>query len=330
MGGPDSVSLPASVTPGMTIDISVNLIAPEAPGKHQSYWMFQAPNGARFGVGPASDKPIWVKIRAVVTLIGNGTATPVVSSIAPPPTFAQGLPSTPTLAIAYDFVGNACAARWESNTGLLSCPGVDGDTSGFVIPMANARLEDGTTIQVPTLLTFPQYSGNGFIQGTYPEYQVQVGDHFQTTSSCQYAAPSCSVLFQLSYLDASGSKADLWTFGEFYDGKYFHLDLDLSKLAGERIRFILRIYTLGSPVDDRALWVAPQLVHFPVTPVPPSPTGTPRRGSPTPAPSSTPTPISRTGATPTPTPGPGNQGAVPSLSQIIQNILNFLNHLLGN
>jgi Ig-like domain from next to BRCA1 gene len=329
MGGPGSVSLPASVAPGSTIDISVNLITPTIAGKHQSYWMFQTPNGARFGVGPSADKPIWVKIRAIPPAIGTGTFP----AFGPSPTstipLAPGEAATLPPGISYDFAKNACAARWESNKGFLPCPGLDGDINGFVVPLDHANLEDGTTVHLPTLLTFPQYSGDGYIQGTYPEYEVQPGDHFQTTSSCEFAATSCSVLFQLSYLDSRGIKLDLWTFGEFFDGKYFHLDLDLSQLAEKKVSFVLRIYALGSPVDDRALWIAPQIVHFPVTPILPTPTSTARVESPTATLSPSPTNAFKPALTPTPTSGSGNQNSPPSLAQIVGYIVAFLKRLLG-
>ncbi len=78
------------------------------------------------------------------------------------------------------------------------------------------------------------------------------------------ALKACSALFQISYIDFSGSKNDLWTIGEFYDGKYSNADIDLSRLAGMKVKFVLSVSALGSPVDDRALWIAPHIVHLPV------------------------------------------------------------------
>ena len=38
---------------------------------------------------------------------------------------------------------------------------------------------------------------------------------------------------------------DFWAFGEQYDGKYFTVDLDLSPLAGQDVKFVLSVLSLG-------------------------------------------------------------------------------------
>ncbi len=198
----------------------------------------------------------------------------------------------------YDFAANACAAQWQSNVGVLPCPGADGDPNGFVLALDRAQLEDGTTAPLPTLLTFPQDSSDGYILGVYPGYDVQAGDHLQASVGCEKDATDCSVLFRVSYLDAADSPHDVWTLGEFYDGNYFNLDLDLDREAGQKVKFVLYVGGLGSATGDRALWVAPRIVHFPAeeTTATSSPTAT--LPEPTPTPSLTPT----APATPTSTP----------------------------
>lgn len=44
MAGPEAVSVP-NVAPGNTVDISVNLVAPDKPGRYRSYWRLRLPNG---------------------------------------------------------------------------------------------------------------------------------------------------------------------------------------------------------------------------------------------------------------------------------------------
>lgn len=44
MQGPDSVDVP-DVKPGKTVDVSVDLVSPEAMGQHRSYWRLQLGNG---------------------------------------------------------------------------------------------------------------------------------------------------------------------------------------------------------------------------------------------------------------------------------------------
>lgn len=66
------IQLPATVAPGQTVDLTVQMRAPVTPGSYQSDWKLQSPQGAFFGVG-RSGSPLWVKI--------NVTAVPGTSTI---------------------------------------------------------------------------------------------------------------------------------------------------------------------------------------------------------------------------------------------------------
>ncbi len=59
---PDSLPFPASVPPGATLDLGVRLMAPEQPGEYTSYWIIQAPNGEKFGLGAEGVDPLVVQI----------------------------------------------------------------------------------------------------------------------------------------------------------------------------------------------------------------------------------------------------------------------------
>ncbi len=58
MSGPNWVPFPQDVPPGDHMFIGVTLIAPYEGGTHTSYWMLQAPDGSKFGVGERGDKPL--------------------------------------------------------------------------------------------------------------------------------------------------------------------------------------------------------------------------------------------------------------------------------
>ena len=51
-----NVYVPAVVAPGQVVDLSVNLIAPNANGTYKGYWQMRSPQGQNFG------QTIWVKI----------------------------------------------------------------------------------------------------------------------------------------------------------------------------------------------------------------------------------------------------------------------------
>jgi hypothetical protein len=66
MGGPaEGLPLPASVSPGEEVVLSVELTAPEVPGRYQGYWLLRDARGAEFGYGDDADQAFWVKIRVV-------------------------------------------------------------------------------------------------------------------------------------------------------------------------------------------------------------------------------------------------------------------------
>ncbi len=58
MSGANWVAFPKEVPPGDHMFIGVIMIAPYEGGTHTSYWMLQAPDGSKFGVGERGDKPL--------------------------------------------------------------------------------------------------------------------------------------------------------------------------------------------------------------------------------------------------------------------------------
>ena len=234
MGGVD-VLIPQTVVPGQTVDVGVNLTAPSLGGSYRGYWQLKNASGALFGIGSTYDKPFWVDI--VVSGSGSGGTT------------------------AFDFVSSVCTATWSSGSGILPCPGTDGDTRGFVLGVTTPRLENGVTDTQPGLLTFPQNSSAGYIQGAYPAFGVQAGDRFKARLTCEYGASDCFVIYRLDYRIGGGPVQTLGTFGERYDGLYYSADIDLSALAGQNVNFILTILANGSAVGDRALWIAPRIAR---------------------------------------------------------------------
>lgn len=245
MSGPASVNLPTSVAPDQTIDLSVNLTAPATAGHYRGYWMLSNASGALFGIGTDSNSPFWVDIN-----VSGSTATNT----------------------AYDFTANVCAAQWKSGAGTLPCPGTDGSSTGYVLKLDAPVLEDGST-GAPGLLTMPQNKYDGYIQGFYPEFTVQAGDRFQAKVGCQQGQ-SCYVTYRLNYMTTSGWIGTFWQWRESNDGKYYTADIDLTPLAGKKVKFILTILATGYATGDRAIWSAPRIYRLgagaPPTAAPPT------------------------------------------------------------
>jgi len=232
MSGPSAVSIGATVNPGQSIDLSVGLTAPSADGRYRGYWKLRNASYALFGVGAQAETAFWVDINV------KG------------PSFAS-----------FDFISNFCDADWESNVGLLPCPGTEGDPNGYVFRVDSPRLENGDRADGAALLTYPRDNKNGFISGTYPAVDVKSGDRFRALLSCGYNKERCNVIFRLEFR-SGGQVWKLGTWNEAYEGRYFNIDLDLSSLAGRRGKFILTVLANGSAREDEAYWISPRIVSY--------------------------------------------------------------------
>jgi len=280
MGAASTAKFPKSVAVGETVDISINMTAPTAAGSYRGYWMFKNEDGAYFGIGAQANKAWWVDIKVTggpTVTPGTPTATPTTGG----PTATPSSTPVPAADTAYDFAVNACNASWHSGAGpeALPCPGTDGDAKGFVLKVANPKLEDGTTASQSGIITFPENKQDGYIQGIYPAFKVQSGDRFQSTINCKQDAASCYVVFRLDYQTGSDPIKTYWgPFLERNEGGVFNVDVDLTSLAGKDVKFILTVLAVGSPTGDYALWVGPRIYR-------------PGSGSPT----ATATPISTSG-----------------------------------
>ena len=75
MGASASVPVSGSTDPGQSVDLSVEMKAPETQGTYQSWWKLRNPSGVLFGIGPNSDSGFWVRIIVEGTPISIGTPT---------------------------------------------------------------------------------------------------------------------------------------------------------------------------------------------------------------------------------------------------------------
>ena len=123
MSAPDSVPLTSgAVAPGETVDVSVNLVAPDAPGTYQGNFLIRSPDNVVFGLGPSADQSFWVKIEVFPPASATPTATATATSTPEPPSKPDLVinlleldPATPTKGNPVDVrvqvynVGNAVA-----------------------------------------------------------------------------------------------------------------------------------------------------------------------------------------------------------------------------
>ncbi len=253
LGAPNVVSLPGNVGPGQTIDIPVNFTAPEKTGNYIGYWKLRNASGVLFGTG-SGDANIYVDIKVAGYLVG-----------------------------AYDFLANFCDASWRNGSKDLPCPGTEGDNQGFVLSLDSPKLENGKSLG-NALLTYPEKGTNGVIVGKYPGITIQTGDRFQANIACKYKADDCDMIFRLQYQIGNGSVKTLGQWREVYEGGSYPINIDLSFLDGQKVKFILSVLANGTSRDDFALWVLPRITRQ--SSKPPTKTPTPSL-SPTPTGSAT-------------------------------------------
>ncbi len=97
MGAPTSVALEADVDPNQSVEISVEMVAPQSPGTYQGNWKMANAGGALFGIGPNGNLPFWVRI-VVPQGLATSTATPGITPSANPsvsPSYTPTSTSTP-------------------------------------------------------------------------------------------------------------------------------------------------------------------------------------------------------------------------------------------
>jgi hypothetical protein len=232
MGGDEKISFKGTVKPGQTIDLSLDLTAPAKAGEYQGFWALRGPDGVDFGLGERGEEPFWVDIEV----------------------------RSPNKTV-YDLLEHYCEAAWHSGAGDMQCPGNPSSTTGFVLEVDEAKLENRTTENEPVLWTQPQTVEDGLISGEYPAFKVKAGDHFKTVIGCLYDAETCQVMFQLNYREEDGPIQNLATWTETYDRHLTHVDLDLSRLAGKQMHFILTVLAIGDPTQDAAFWLVPRIVR---------------------------------------------------------------------
>ncbi len=117
MGGPTVQQLTQVVNPGETVDLSVELTAPNAAGAYRGYWKLRDANGNVFGL--SNGNAFWVDIKVESAAAAPPTATPMIVpvTVGPPPVV---VPLTITVA-AYD------SGAVVGDGSLLAYPNV-GDT----------------------------------------------------------------------------------------------------------------------------------------------------------------------------------------------------------
>jgi hypothetical protein len=99
------------------------------------------------------------------------------------------------------------------------------------------------------------------ISGEYPAFRIQTGDRFQASIGCLHEANDCDMIFRVQYQIGNGAVRTLGQWREVYEGQFYPINIDLSTLNGERVKFILSVLANGSSHEDFALWINPRITR---------------------------------------------------------------------
>lgn len=144
MGGPETLALPSSVAPGQTVDLSLNLTAPDKLGSFTGFWQFRSDVGQPFGIGAEANQPIYVQINVGAAASGS-----------PAPTVPAGTLQVTgvTMSVDQSSVTGVCPQAFVFSAALTSQGAGNttyrieavADTPGFVfnLPAANESLFTG-------------------------------------------------------------------------------------------------------------------------------------------------------------------------------------------
>jgi hypothetical protein len=228
MNGPPSVSLTAgTVAPGETVDVSVDLVAPEDPGTYQGYWKLRNQAGQTFGLGNDRDKDFWVKVS-----VGQQSG------------------------ITYDFNIQAKSAIWigsgDGSSAEVPFNGADENPDGVAKLKDKFNLENGKLSGI-ALVTGPKKTNNGRITGTFPAYTIGDKDHFKAKLGFQENCAEGKVVFQFSIKEGEAVQ-QLGSWPDSCDGLLVFTDVALSAYEGRNVQFVLEVLADGAPVNDLVVW----------------------------------------------------------------------------
>jgi len=231
LNAPDAVLFTSkTIQPGETVDISVDLRAPDLVGTYRTNFKLRSDGGEVFGIGN-QNKPFWAQIDVVV---------------------ATG--------VTFDFNSRSKDAKWVSGTddnveNDLTYGGSSDDPNGTAMVADGLKLETGAT-SGKVLLTIPKRTDDGFIRGTYPDYLVQSGDRLKGRLGFAIPSGSCGagkLRFEIQY-KVGDKTSDLGEWNVTCDGKFNAIDIDLSSLKGQTVKFVLTVRSMGAFIENYAIW----------------------------------------------------------------------------
>lgn len=149
MSAPEAIPLRQAVAPGQTIEIAVDMVAPQSPGIHQGNWKLRNSTGQLFGIGPNGDAPFWVRINVMKPFTSSPsptntlTATPTLTPTSSPTITASPttiLQAQGTLSLVLNTTLNLDTGEINPATGKDLIYQIDANGFHLLVPQENAVL----------------------------------------------------------------------------------------------------------------------------------------------------------------------------------------------
>ena len=240
LGAPASLQLTnRPVLPGGTIDVSVEMTAPEEVGSYQGYWKIRNVKGDTFGLGEYN-QPFWVKINVVK---GGGTM--------------------------FDFNARAEEAAWGAGKTPVEYQNIGekivyfGQESDPEDPQVrleeNLPLEGGRSSGI-LIYTSPAPGAGNYLTGRFPEYTVNRDDLlFGRVGLAENPGGNCgtgNATFQLELMivDDPSSLTTLWEGEEVCDGQMQSFEIGLNSYRGKSVHFFLTVIANTASTENDAVW----------------------------------------------------------------------------
>ena len=229
MGGA-AITLPKKVAPGESIDLALTLKVPTEKGAFNGWWIMADANGKTFGYGTKADTPLLVSIR--------------VTDEVPP--------------YQYDLSTNFSSATWKTDTTTLYPNGSPKGYPNYVQYTNLFRMETDILEDEPAILV--NVAAGERVRGLYPSYLVQTGDHFVAEIGCVFGIKDCKMKMVLAYrVEGTDVRVDLGEWLEVYDGKNTLIDIDLSGLVGQQVKFVLDMEAKSKSDTNQVFWFLPSI-----------------------------------------------------------------------
>lgn len=149
MGASRSLPLSNEVHPGESVEIAIDMTAPEEPGTYQGNWKLRTPSGDWFGIGPSGSAPFWVRIIVIPTSTPTSVATET-ETPTPTSTPTQDVQAVGEIILSLGDRVNLDDLQAESDEGvdMMYEPGQAGQHR--LAPLSGARLGQ-PAVEAPSL-----------------------------------------------------------------------------------------------------------------------------------------------------------------------------------